>query len=612
MVLAYWLEPCPRPRGHRTLQEVANFTKIPLSTLEKWSMPRNRERIFAERAGLRCVQPSKPKWPLVEDRLHEEFLKMREMARPVRLRWFRVNSKRLYNELYPTERVGESDFLFSTGVTLRRDVASEKPLTACAGWFLNFLHRCRISIRRPTHKGPGLPRDYTSAIINFVRFCRRNSHQDHRSMPYPDALLPHLTVELPPADINVLPDLLGVLFPGMVCNMDQTPMPFEFLEGRTYATKGAKHVQLQSTKSGWDRRQATLMLTIFADGIARIPPIIIFHGLSDSERKRPRNEREQQVYNAEHARYHPGVVVLFNKEAYCNEEVTLWWLKTYLIPTMQMERPVNTDILPGHTSPLPEYPSMLALDVVRFQRTEQVNALLRTHNIIPACIPANCTGYLQPLDVCFNSPFKKHLKYWMDDSLQRLEDEEEEAARHGRTIAKDSAVGERRVLVTHGVGEVWTRFCAEKRNMIIHSFQKTGIALPIDGSLDDRLSVDIFPPEHPLEVGNWTTERKADGTDAPLPDTLLRTRYEESPPYGDTAGAPVFDTNADGEITDGDEADTVYTAQVITDHGILIIFSGAVTAPRGEVTQPRGTVTAPLKIIFEIVFHAWPFPVGYC
>jgi hypothetical protein len=45
----------------------------------------------------------------------------------------------------------------------------------------------------------------------------------------------------------------------------------------------------------------------------------------------------------------------------------------------------------------------------------------------------------------------------------------------------DSTVGERRVLVTEAVGEVWQRFVAEKRDMIIHSFQKTGIALPIDG-----------------------------------------------------------------------------------------------------------------------------------
>jgi hypothetical protein len=83
-------------------------------------MPRNREIIFAEHAGLQCVQPSKPKWPRLEDRLHEECLDMREKARPGRLRWFRANSKRLYNECYPTEGVGESDFVFSTGMTLRR------------------------------------------------------------------------------------------------------------------------------------------------------------------------------------------------------------------------------------------------------------------------------------------------------------------------------------------------------------------------------------------------------------------------------------------------------------------------------------------------------------
>jgi hypothetical protein len=298
-------------------------------------------------------------------------------------------------------------------------------------------------------------------------------------MPYPEALLPNITAELPPPSASVvLPELLGVLFPGMVCNMDQTPMPFEFLEGRTYAVKGTRHVQLRSTKSGWGRRQATLILTIFADGIARIPPIIIFHGKSDSERKRPRNEREQAVYDAERSRYHPGVVVLFNTEAYCNEEVTLWWMKEYLIPTMQKEKPVTTEILPGRTSPSSEYPSLLALDVVSFQRTEQVKALLREHNIAAAVIPAHCTGALQPLDVCFNSPFKQRLKDWMDNRLQELEDEEESSS---RTVSQDSAVGERRILVTHAVGEVWKSFVAEKREMIIQSFQKTGIALPVDG-----------------------------------------------------------------------------------------------------------------------------------
>jgi hypothetical protein len=125
MVLSYYLEPVHRSlsgRGprHRTLPEVAEYTKISLDTIEKWSRPKARAKIFAEKASLHCVQPSKPKWPLLEDRLHEEFLVMRDRARPVRLRWFRVNSKRLFSECYPTDRSGESDFIFSTGVILCR------------------------------------------------------------------------------------------------------------------------------------------------------------------------------------------------------------------------------------------------------------------------------------------------------------------------------------------------------------------------------------------------------------------------------------------------------------------------------------------------------------
>jgi hypothetical protein len=43
-------------------------------------------------------------------------------------------------------------------------------------------------------------------------------------------------------------------------------------------------------------------------------------------------------------------------------------------------------------------------------------------------------------------------------------------------------------------------------------------------------------------------ERRADGSDQPLPDALLDARYEESHPHGDTAGAPIFRADARGEI----------------------------------------------------------------
>jgi hypothetical protein len=120
-VLSLWMAPTPRVGRsggvqHRSLKQVAEHTKVPFSTLKKWSLKANREKIFSEHAGLRCVQRGKAKWPRLERRLYGEFLAMREKARPVRLRWFRVNSKKFFHECYPTDRIGEPDFLFSTGM----------------------------------------------------------------------------------------------------------------------------------------------------------------------------------------------------------------------------------------------------------------------------------------------------------------------------------------------------------------------------------------------------------------------------------------------------------------------------------------------------------------
>ncbi|KAA8896584.1 hypothetical protein FN846DRAFT_893234 [Sphaerosporella brunnea] len=62
-------------------------------------------------------------------------------------------------------------------------------------------------------------------------------------------------------------------------------------------------------------------------------------------------------------------------------------------------------------------------------------------------------------------------------------------------------------------------------------------------------------------------QRKADGSDEPFPDSLSSAYYENAPtahgPHAETAGPPLFHTDAQDEIDGGDE-DTVYTAQVRT------------------------------------------------
>jgi hypothetical protein len=68
-------------------------------------------------------------------------------------------------------------------------------------------------------------------------------------------------------------------------------------------------VSLKRARSGWEKRQCTLQLIVFADGIARAKPLLMFHGQENSKDWRR---------GAEKKKYHTGVVVIFNPKAYAN------------------------------------------------------------------------------------------------------------------------------------------------------------------------------------------------------------------------------------------------------------------------------------------------------
>ena len=65
--------------------------------------------------------------------------------------------------------------------------------------------------------------------------------------------------------------------------MDQTLFLCEFLWGRTYEFKSKKTVWVRSLHSSWTTRQATLIITPFADGVLRIKTLIIFRGNDGSQ-----------------------------------------------------------------------------------------------------------------------------------------------------------------------------------------------------------------------------------------------------------------------------------------------------------------------------------------
>lgn len=91
--------------------------------------------------------------------------------------------------------------------------------------------------------------------------------------------------------------------------MDQTPLPFEFNEWRTYAKKGSRTVWVKDQRSGWNKRQVTLQLCIHADGKPHTEPLIMFRGAEGAGDTR---------WKAEFKRYAKGVHVIFNLKAYVN------------------------------------------------------------------------------------------------------------------------------------------------------------------------------------------------------------------------------------------------------------------------------------------------------
>jgi len=198
-----------------------------------------------------------------------------------------------------------------------------------------------------------------------MRFNRRNS-------------------QLRPGTGQVSGDLLGDVgqyFLANIVNMDQTPLSFEYLAGRTYNEKGAKTIWAQSSQSSWDKRQATIRLAVFADGIPRVKPLVFFRRIGIGG-----------TILTERENYNLRVVVKFNPKAYANSSSIVKWLDEQLIPILEAR------------------PTLLVLDLFSAHKTEEVLDTFAANDILVSMIPGGCTLSVQPLDVSINCLFKDILR----------------------------------------------------------------------------------------------------------------------------------------------------------------------------------------------------------
>ena len=83
----------------------------------------------------------------------------------------------------------------------------------------------------------------------------------------------------------------------------------------------------------------------------------------------------------------------------------------------------------------------------------------------------------------FNAPFKAAVDRLATTHLQEnLQD----------YVRGSIPAGQRRFLFTQWIGQAWQEVSA-KKEMVMRSFQKCGISLPIDGSKDDELNINSLP-----------------------------------------------------------------------------------------------------------------------
>ena len=185
----------------------------------------------SKKASKRVKHARRCQFPEMEEELYREYKKLRKQGYKVKGFWFRIRGKQILQQMNP-----DVSFQFSES------------------WFDGFKSRNRISLRRPTNVCQKPAADKREAVQQFHRAVRAIAHEERPTRP------------------------VGRFTLQQIANVDQTPLPFSFTSGGTYADTGDKTVWVRGGASGLDKRQCTVQITLFADGEPRVKPLLIFRG----------------------------------------------------------------------------------------------------------------------------------------------------------------------------------------------------------------------------------------------------------------------------------------------------------------------------------------------
>ena len=213
----------------------------------KWIIGHS-EILAMKRRARKAITGRQERCPLLEGLLKTSFDELRELGRPVKARWFVAKAKELFKLLYPQSVVVLSGQVSYGGFKFSKL------------WFQGFQRRQHISLRKRTNHSQKQPEEFREEIQSFHQFIRKFAEvqvQDiHDQFGYD----------------------VGQFKLRNIANMDQTTMPFEIRTDSTYNTTAARTVWVKSLRTGLDKRQVKVQLTVHTHDIASTSPMIVFRG----------------------------------------------------------------------------------------------------------------------------------------------------------------------------------------------------------------------------------------------------------------------------------------------------------------------------------------------
>eukprot|EP00474_Spongospora_subterranea_P005982 CRZ06440.1 hypothetical protein [Spongospora subterranea] len=335
----------------------------------------------------------------------------------------------------------------------------------------------------------------------------------------------------------------GFYKPSSVFNFDQVPLPF-ICEGdkRTVDNKGAERVWVRQPRSGYEKRQCTLHLTLCADSQALQPkPIIIFRGAGT-----------MIMNSSETSDWDPRVSVLFQANAWVDGHTAINIAKLYLQdPVFQQDRA--------------ESRLFLCDNLDAHQNSDFCSSMEKLGKLM--YFPPNVTDMIQPIDAGAGRMMKYHVALQLDKEL------ENPAFLSKWTDGKFSA-RERRILITKWVGNAFDEII--KLGRVHRYFEKTGCLLRIDGQ-PNRINIQGLP-EYRFE---------------PQPKFIINLSSED-----DVSGSESSFTDDESNFSEGDDSDVELvqgnsfplTATPAEEKSVIILKLNEEPWLRGIMCPDRATV----------------------